>query len=103
MKYVLLFILTFGGIQSAMAGDAPPPLEFAHSLDAARGALCTEKPYVYLTSDAFGSKPAKPPYGMYICTTRLLTGEDADWISEIKSIGADVSLQLIASPARPLN
>lgn len=102
LKHILLFVLAFGVAQAASAAQTIPPVDFAPTLEAVRGPACADKPYVYLTSDAFGTKPAKPPYGIYLCTTRLITGDDADWISQIKSIGADVSLQLISSPARPL-
>lgn len=102
LKHILLFILGLGILQIATAGEIPA-VEFAPTLEIAKGPLCAEKPYVYLTADAFGSKPAKPPYGMYLCTTRQLTGDDAEWISQIKSIGSDVSLQLIASPPRLQN
>lgn len=102
LKHILLFVLAFGVVQAASAADAIPPVEFAPTLEAAKGPVCADKPFVYLTADAFGSKPAKKPYGIYLCTTRLITGEDADWISQIKSIGADVSLQLVATPSRPL-
>jgi hypothetical protein len=103
LKYSLVFALTFGVFRVAIADPSIPPVEFAETLEIARGPVCADKPFVYLTADAFGTKPAKKPYGIYLCTTRVLTGEDADWISQIKSIGADVSLQMVASPSRPLN
>lgn len=103
MKHILLLVLALGVVNVSSAEQSIPPVAFASTLDEAKGPTCADKPYVYLTADAFGSKPAKKPYGIYLCTTRLITGEDAEWISQIKSIGADVSLQLVASPARPLN
>lgn len=102
LKHILLFFIAFGVVQAASAAQAVPPVEFVPTLAEAKGPACADKPYVYLTADAFGSKPAKKPYGIYLCTTREITGEDSEWISEIKSIGADVSLQLVASPAKPI-
>lgn len=103
LKNILLFFIALGVVQAASANGAVPAMDFAQSLEEARGLTCADKPYVYLTADAFGTKPAKKPYGIYLCTTRLLTGDDAEWISQIKSIGLDVSLELVASPGRPLN
>ena len=102
LKHLLLFFIAVGVVQAATAAQAVPPVDFVSTLEEAKGPACADKPYVYLTADAFGTKPAKKPYGIYLCTTRAITGEDAEWISQIKSIGADVSLQLVASPTRPI-
>lgn len=102
MRNILLLVFALVVVNAASAEQSIPPVAFAPTLDDAKGPVCADKPYIYLTADAFGSKPARKPYGIYLCTTRLVTGEDAEWISEIKSIGADVSLQLVATPTRPL-